>query len=93
MTGAFEALVLLEMERETNSFFSMIHFRKVEMGKEERKIARHLYFLIRIRMACFGNFSVYRKNVFSKECKIHVFAAISWIIFIPVETHRKTRVL
>lgn len=44
-------------------------------------------------MACFGNFSVDRNNVFSKECKIHIFSAISWIIFIPVETHRKIRML
>lgn len=36
------------------------------MGEEERKIDRHLHLLIRIRMACLGGFSVYRKDVFSK---------------------------
>lgn len=44
-------------------------------------------------MACFGGLSAYRKNVFSKERKIHIFVAISWIIFVPVETHRKIRML
>lgn len=63
------------------------------MGEEERKIARHLSFLIRIRMACLGGFSVYRKNIFSKECKIQVFVAVSWIIFVSIETYRKIRVL
>lgn len=40
-------------------------------------------------MACLGGFSVYRKDVFSKEHKICIFIAISWIIFVPVETCRK----
>lgn len=36
-------------------------------------------------MTCFGGgFSVYQKNVFSKECKIHIFIAVSWIIFVLV---------
>lgn len=36
-----------------------------------------------------GGFSVYQNNVFSKECKIHISVAVSWIIFVLVSWYLK----
>lgn len=55
------------------------------MGEEERKRIRFFKnLLVRIGMTWFWEAFQSIKRMFSKECKIHIFVAVSWIIFVPV---------